>query len=158
MKFEDILVAVKGFGRFQIIIVMISFLGRFSLPCHFLLNNFIAAIPSHHCDISLLEDGGRYSNLSQAEKLVVGIPVREDGTPDSCRMFLEPQYQLLMNSSNSSGALTVPCQNGWVYDNSTFKSTLTSEVNFSSDLIMLRNWSPEVTIFPFFLVKVGPGV
>lgn len=112
-------------------VVLISFVGRVTLPCHFLLNNFIAAVPSHHCDISLLEDGGRYGNLSQAEKLVVAIPAQEDGGPDSCRMFLEPQYHLLVNSSGSSGAPTVACQKGWVYDNSTFKATLTSEVTFT---------------------------
>ncbi|TWW59714.1 solute carrier family 22 member 7-like [Takifugu flavidus] len=133
MKFEDVLAAVNGFGRFQIMVSVISFIGRFTLPCHFFLNNFIAAIPSHHCDLSLLEDGGRYGNLTQAQKLVVGVPVRGDGSPDSCRMFLEPQYHLLMNSSNSSGAPTVPCQSGWVYDNSTFKTTLTSEWDLVCD-------------------------
>lgn len=158
MKFEDVLAAVNGFGRFQIMVVLISFIGRFTLPCHFLLNNFIAAIPSHHCDISLLEDGGRYGNLTQAEKLLVAVPVEQDGTPDSCRMFLEPQYHLLMNSSHGSGAPTVPCQNGWVYDNSTFKSTLTSEVNLTHNLNMLRNQSSELTGFLFLYVKVGPGV
>ncbi|CAG03734.1 unnamed protein product, partial [Tetraodon nigroviridis] len=133
MKFEDVLAAVNGFGRFQIMVVLLSFVGRFTLPCHFFLNNFIAAIPSHHCDIGLLEDGGRYGNLTQAQKLLVALPVQEDGTPDSCRMFLEPQYHLLMNSSHSSGAATVPCRSGWVYDNSTFKSTLTSEWDLVCD-------------------------
>lgn len=131
MKFEDVLAAVNGFGRFQIMVIMISFFGRFTLPCHFFLNNFIGVVPDHHCDISLLEDGGRFRNLSQAEKLIVSIPVQEDGTLDSCRMFLEPQYHLLLNSSNSSGVATVPCQNGWVYYNSSFQSTLTSQVIYT---------------------------
>lgn len=129
MKFEDVLAAVNGFGRFQMMVVLISFVSRFTLPCHFFLNNFIAAVPSHHCDLGLLEDGGRYGNLTRAQKLLVGVPVREDGTPDSCRMFLEPQYGLLINSSRRAAAPTVPCRSGWVYDNSTFKSTLTSEVS-----------------------------
>lgn len=132
MKFEDVLAAVNGFGRFQMMVVLISFVGRFALPCHFFLNNFIAAVPAHRCDISRLEDGGRYGNLTQAQKLLVAVPVQEDGTPDSCRMFPEPQYQLLVNSSAGSGAPTVPCRDGWVYDNSTFKSTLTSEVSLAA--------------------------
>lgn len=129
MKFENILHRVNGFGRFQKIIMVIGFVGRFPMPCNFFLNNFIAAIPSHHCDISSLDDGGLFRNLSQEEKLQVSIPVQQDGTLHSCQMFAEPQYHLLLpNSSMVDPMPTVPCQSGWVYDNSTFKSTLTSEV------------------------------
>lgn len=131
MKFENVLDSINGFGRFQIMIIVISFVGRFTLPCHFFLNNFIAAVPSHHCDISDLDDGGLFGNLSLAERLVVSVPVEEDGIPHSCEMFAEPQYHLLMNSSNITQPPTVPCQNGWVYDNTTFKTTLTSEVTSS---------------------------
>lgn len=130
MKFENILADINGFGRFQIMIITISFIGRFTMPCHFMLNNFIAAVPSHHCDISSLDDGGVFRNLSQAERLIVSIPVQEDGTPNSCQMFAEPQYHLLLNSSNNTDLPTVPCQNGWWYDNTTFKSTLATEVSF----------------------------
>lgn len=131
MKFENILHSINGFGRFQKMIMLLSFIGRFVMPSHFFLNNFIAAVPSHHCDISSLDDGGVFRNLSQAERLVVSIPFQKDGTPNSCRMFAEPQYHLLVNSSNNTDLPTVPCQNGWVYDNTTFKSTLTSQVNYS---------------------------
>lgn len=128
MKFENILADINGFGRFQIMIIVVSFIGRFTLPCHFMLNNFIAAVPSHHCDISSLDDGDKFMNLSEAQRLVVSIPVQEDGTLSSCEMFQEPQYDLLLNPSNSSDLPTVLCQTGWVYDNTTFKSTLTSQV------------------------------
>ena len=130
MKFENILADIDGFGRFQITIIAINFLCRFTVPCHFMLNNFIAAVPSHHCDISSLDDGGIFRNLSQAEKLIVGVPVEEDGTPSSCQMFTELQYHLLLNSSNVPDLSTVSCQNGWVYDQSTFKSTITSQVDY----------------------------
>ncbi|KAJ4944947.1 hypothetical protein JOQ06_013486 [Pogonophryne albipinna] len=133
MKFENILADIDGFGRFQMMIIVISFIGRFTLPCHFMLNNFVAAVPSHHCDISSLDDGGFFSSLSQTERLIVSIPVQEDGTPASCQMFAEPQYHLLLNSSNIIEVPTVPCQNGWVYYNTTFKSTLTSQVHKKQD-------------------------
>ncbi|XP_069024034.1 solute carrier family 22 member 7-like [Embiotoca jacksoni] len=132
MKFENILADINGFGRFQKMIIVISFIGRFTLPCHFMLNNFVAAVPSHQCDISSLDDGGIFKNLSQAERLVVSIPF-QDGSPSSCRMFVELQYHLLLSSSNMTDAPTVPCQNGWVYDNSTFKSTVTSQWDLVCD-------------------------
>ncbi|XP_042340378.1 solute carrier family 22 member 7-like [Plectropomus leopardus] len=120
MKFEDVLAEVGSFGRFQLMTIFLMVIPRLTLALHFLLNNFIAVIPSHHCNISSLDDGGIFRNLSQAERLVVGLPVQKDGTPNSCQMFAEPQYHLLRNSSSMAELPTVPCQNGWVYDNTTF--------------------------------------
>ncbi|XP_060914980.1 solute carrier family 22 member 7-like [Labrus mixtus] len=147
MKFENILADINGFGRFQIMVIVISFIARFTLPCHFMLNNFIAAVPSHHCDISSLDEEDIFRGLSPADKLFVSIPVQEDGTPNSCQMFAEPQYHLLLNSSNITELPTVSCQNGWVYDNSTFKSTLTSEW----DLVCDRRGKNKATATIFFV-------
>ncbi|KAM9769970.1 uncharacterized protein ACNS7B_007035 [Menidia menidia] len=133
MRFENVLADLNGFGRFQMMIIALSFLGRFTLPCHFMLNNFIAAVPAHHCDISSLDDGGIFKNLTQTQRLTVGIPLQQDGTRSSCQMFVEPQYHLLSNSSNTTDIPTVPCQNGWVYDKTTFKSTLTSQWDLVCD-------------------------
>ncbi|XP_029285895.1 solute carrier family 22 member 7-like [Cottoperca gobio] len=147
MKFENILANINGFGKFQIMILVITFIGRFTLPCHFMLNNFIANVPSHHCNISSLDDGGIFRNLSEAERLVVGIPVHEDGTPNSCQMFAEPQYHLLFNSSNITELLTVPCQNGWVYDKATINTTVTSQW----DLVCDRRGKNKLTTSIFFV-------
>ncbi|XP_068445520.1 solute carrier family 22 member 7-like [Clinocottus analis] len=147
MKFENILADINGFGRFQKMIIVINFMGRFTIPCHFMLNNFIAAVPSHHCDISSLDDRVFFRNLSQAERLTVSIPVKEDGRLNSCEMFAEPQYHLLLNSSNMSDLHSVPCQNGWVYDNTTFKSTLTSQW----DLVCDRRGKNKATATIFFV-------
>lgn len=147
MKFENILAEINGFGRFQVMIIVINFIGRFTLPCHFMLNNFMAAVPAHHCDISSLDDGGIFTNLSHAERLVVSIPVQQDGTPSSCYMFAEPQYHLLLNFSDITDAPTVPCQNGWVYDNTTFKSTLTSQW----DLVCDKRGKNKATATIFFV-------
>ncbi|KAM7419312.1 hypothetical protein PAMA_016431 [Pampus argenteus] len=147
MRFESILSDINGFGRFQKMIIVISFIGRFTLPCHFMLNNFVAAVPSHHCDISSLDDGGIFGNLSLSERLTVSIPIQEDGTPSSCEMFAEPQYHLLFNSSNINELPTVSCQNGWVYDNSTFTSTLTSQW----DLVCDKRGKNKATATIFFV-------
>uniref|UniRef100_A0A3Q0REJ4 Solute carrier family 22 member 7 n=1 Tax=Amphilophus citrinellus TaxID=61819 RepID=A0A3Q0REJ4_AMPCI len=127
MKFETILEEINGFGPFQITILVLLSTSRMVLPCHFLLNNFIAAVPPHRCDISMLDDGELFRNLTQEQKLTVSIPVGEDGALKSCEMFAEPQFQLLTNNSSSTELPTVWCQRGWVYDNSTFTSTLATE-------------------------------
>ncbi|KAM6972600.1 solute carrier family 22 member 7-like [Aplochiton taeniatus] len=147
MKFENVLAEVNGFGRFQLMIVLLLVIPRVTLPFHFLLNNFIATVPSHHCDLRALEDGGVFSNLTQEQRLVVSIPVQEDGTPNSCEMFVGSQYHLLYNSSNITDLPTVYCQNGWVYDNNTFKSTLATEW----DLVCDRKGANRATATIFFM-------
>ncbi|XP_030642315.1 solute carrier family 22 member 7-like [Chanos chanos] len=127
MKFEDLLLEINGFGKFQIMILCINFFCRITIPCHFLLNNFIAAIPTHHCDISALDVSDVFGNLSQEQRLAVSVPVMKNGKWSSCLMFTEPQLQLLTGSSNSTDLPTVACLDGWVYDNSTFVSTLASQ-------------------------------
>lgn len=128
MNFETILEEINGFGPFQIGILVLLCTPRIVLPCHFLLNNFIAAVPPHHCDIRALDDGALFRNLTQEQKVTVSIPVGEDGELRSCEMFAEPQFQLLSNSSRSTEQPTVWCRSGWVYDNSTFVSTVATEV------------------------------
>lgn len=127
MKFENILEETDGFGPFQIVIVILLCTPRIVLPCHFLLSNFIAAVPSHHCDINTLKDEGLLRNLTWEQKLTVSIPAKQDGDLKSCEMFTEPQFQLL-NGSNSTELPVIQCPNGWVYDNVTFTSTLATEV------------------------------
>ncbi|KAG7462911.1 hypothetical protein MATL_G00189750 [Megalops atlanticus] len=155
MKFESILAETDGFGKYQILIITLLFIPRIILPCHFLLNNFIAAEPAHHCDISGLDNGGVFENLTQDQRLKVSIPAQEDGTPSSCEMFAEPQLHLLHNSSSPADAPVVPCQNGWVYDTSTFTSTLATEW----DLICDRKGMNRATATIFFVgVMIGAVV
>ncbi|XP_041803923.1 solute carrier family 22 member 7-like [Chelmon rostratus] len=139
MKFEDILEEINGFGPFQIAIIILLCTPRIVLPCHFLLNNFIAWVPPHRCDVSALDDGGLFGNLTQQQRLTVSVPAGEDGELRSCKMFAEPQFQLLANSSSSADLPTVQCQSGWVYDNSTFTSTLATEWDFVCDRKSLTN-------------------
>uniref|UniRef100_A0A3Q3ILE5 Major facilitator superfamily (MFS) profile domain-containing protein n=1 Tax=Monopterus albus TaxID=43700 RepID=A0A3Q3ILE5_MONAL len=152
MKFDNILSEINGFGKFQIKLVLIQILSRITLPCHFLLNNFMAAVPSHHCDISALDNGDLFGNLTLDQKLAVGIPAEQDGTLSSCQMFSVPQYQYLSGSNSSEDAFTVQCWNGWVYDNSTFKSTVATEW----DLVCSRKGMNKATATVFFIgVMVG---
>ncbi|KAM9345110.1 solute carrier family 22 member 7-like [Symphorus nematophorus] len=147
MKFEKILEEIDGFGPFQFAIIFLLCTPRIVLPCHFLLNNFIAYVPPHRCDISTLDDGELLRNLTQEQRLTVSVPVREDGRPESCEMFAEPQFQLLAGGSDSADLPTVQCQSGWVYDNSTFSSTLAKEW----DLVCDRKSLAKTTSTIFFL-------
>lgn len=137
MKFDNILTEIDGFGKFQFKLVFIQMLSRLSIPCHFMLNNFMAAVPSHHCDISALDDGPIFGNLTLDQKLAVCIPAEQDGTLSSCQMFLQPQYEYLSGFNGTNNTLIVECQTGWMYDNSTFKSTVVTEVGVNNLTVKL---------------------
>ncbi|AWP14668.1 putative solute carrier family 22 member 7-like [Scophthalmus maximus] len=149
MKFESLLEEVNGFGPFQILLILLLCGPRIVIPCHSLLTIFIGAVPPHHCDVSGLGDGGLLANLTAEQRLTAGVPRRGDGEPASCEMFAQPQFQLLSNGSARDGAAlpTVRCQSGWVYDNSTFTSTLATEW----DLVCDRKSLTKTTGTIFFL-------
>lgn len=127
MKFEDLLLEIGGFGRFQILILFVLCLARINLPMHFLLHSFLAATPSHHCAIPHQD---AFVNLTMEEILLISIPREPDGTFRSCEMFSQPQFHLLLNSSlqPENDSITQSCQHGWVYDHSQFTSTISTQV------------------------------
>lgn len=126
MKFEDLLEEIDGFGRFQKLVLFLSFTGRFALPCHFLLNNYIGAVPDHHCDVSFLDHV--LGNLTHEQKLTVSIPKQEDGTFESCHMFAEPRLHLLDQTEFDYNVSLIECPNGWEHDKSNFASTISTQV------------------------------
>ncbi|XP_074532223.1 solute carrier family 22 member 7-like [Halichoeres trimaculatus] len=157
MKFENILEEINGFGPFQIVLLILLWTPRIVLPCHFLLNIFIAAEPPHHCDISTLDYEGLFDNLTKEQRLAVSIPARRDGSLKSCEMFAEPQFQLTDNTSNSAYLPTVPCQSGWVYDNSTFTSTLATEWDLVCERKSLTKTTGTIFFFGVMLGAIAFG-
>ncbi|NXI94113.1 S22A7 protein, partial [Psophia crepitans] len=151
MKFEDLLLEVGGFGRFQILILFILCLPRTNLPMHFLLHNFLAATPSHHCAIPHQE---AFVNLTMEEVLLISIPREPDGTFRSCEMFSQPQFHLLLNSSlqPENKSIVQHCQHGWVYDHSQFTSTIVTQW----DLVCEQRGLNQATA-TFFFIGVTMG-
>ncbi|NXR34323.1 S22A7 protein, partial [Zosterops hypoxanthus] len=151
MKFEDVLLEIGGFGKFQILILTMLCLPRINLPMHFLLHNFLAATPSHHCAIPHQE---AFVNLTMEEILLISIPRKPDGTFSSCEMFSQPQFHLLLNSSlqPENKSIIQHCQHGWVYDHSQFTSTISTQW----DLVCEQRWLNQATA-TFFFIGVTMG-
>uniref|UniRef100_A0A8C0F767 Solute carrier family 22 member 7 n=1 Tax=Bubo bubo TaxID=30461 RepID=A0A8C0F767_BUBBB len=151
MKFEDLLLEIGGFGRFQIFILFSLCLPRINLPMHFLLHNFLAATPSHHCAIPHQE---AFVNLTMEEVLLISIPQEPDGTYSSCEMFSQPQFHLLLNSSlqPENDSIIQHCQHGWVYDHSQFTSTISTQW----DLVCEQRGLNQATA-TFFFIGVTMG-
>lgn len=124
MAFNDLLKQVGGVGRFQKIQVTLVILPLLLMASHNTMQNFTAAIPTHHCRPPA------DANLSKDGELDAWLPRDRQGLPKSCVRFTSPQEGLPFpngTEANSTGA-TEPCTDGWVYDNSTFSSTIVTEV------------------------------
>ncbi|KAI5278090.1 Solute Carrier Family 22 Member 6 [Manis pentadactyla] len=123
MAFNDLLKQVGGVGRFQQIQVTLVILPLLLMASHNTMQNFTAAIPTHHCRPPA------DANLSKDGELEAWLPRDRQGLPKSCVRFTSPQEGLPFpngTEANSTGA-TEPCIDGWVYDNSTFSSTIVTE-------------------------------
>ncbi|XP_016071840.1 PREDICTED: solute carrier family 22 member 6 isoform X2 [Miniopterus natalensis] len=123
MAFNDLLKQLGGIGRFQKIQVTLLLLPLLLMAPHNILQNFTAAIPAHHCRPPAS------ANLSKDGELEAWLPRDRRGRPESCLRFTSLQWgPPFPNGTEANGTeATEPCPDGWIYDNSTFPSTIVSE-------------------------------
>ncbi|XP_006772864.1 PREDICTED: solute carrier family 22 member 6 [Myotis davidii] len=79
----------------------------------------------------LLRQLGGIGRFQKAQVTLVILPLllMASGRPESCLRFTSPQRGLpFPNGTEANGTeATEPCTNGWIYDNSTFPSTIVTE-------------------------------
>ncbi|KAM8815667.1 solute carrier family 22 member 6 isoform 2-T2 [Rhynchonycteris naso] len=123
MAFNDLLKRLGGVGRFQQIQVTLVVLPLLMTASHNMLQNFVAAIPTHHCRPPA------HANLSQDGWPEAWLPRDGQGQPESCLRFTTPQQgpPFPNGTEANSTAATEPCTDGWIYDNSSFPSTIVTE-------------------------------
>lgn len=130
MVFADLLEQVGSMGRFQFIHVTLLAMPILMMASHNLLQNFVAAVPPHHCTA--------HTNLSDAtvgseEILLLSVPLDGKGKLENCRRYVHPQWDLL--DKNSSEVLEMKeiemegCVDGWSYNKTDMSSTIITEVH-----------------------------
>lgn len=140
MAFGDLLEQVGGTGRFQIVHVSLLCLPVMLMASHNLLQIFVANVPRHYCDA---HKNLTQSQLSPEEKLLITVPLGQNGKPERCRRYAEPQWHLLaVNGTLESqqddyvddlDADLQKCPDGWFYDMTDRSSTIISEVRVCSN-------------------------
>ncbi|XP_037597602.1 solute carrier family 22 member 12 isoform X3 [Cebus imitator] len=145
MAFSELLDLVGGLGRFQVLQTVALMVSIMWLSTQNMLENFSAAVPSHRCWAPLLDNStaqaGIPGELSPEALLAVSIPPGPNQRPHQCRRFRQPQWQLLdpnATASSWSEADTEPCVDGWVYDRSTFTSTIVMKWDLVCDSHALK--------------------
>ncbi|EFB26243.1 hypothetical protein PANDA_004841, partial [Ailuropoda melanoleuca] len=137
MAFAELLERAGGVGLFQALQVFTLLLPSMLVPSQLLMENFSAAIPGHRCWVHMLDNSSEApANLTSKALLTVSIPPGPNQEPHQCRRFRQPQWQLLdpnATATNWSEAATEPCVDGWVYDRSTFTSTIVAEWDLVCD-------------------------
>lgn len=135
MAFPELLDQVGGLGRFQLFQTIALVTPILWVTTQNMLENFSAAVPRHRCWVPLLDNGTSQASIpgdfGPDVLLAVSIPPGPDRQPHQCLRFRQPQWQLLASNAtatNWSDADTEPCEDGWVYDHSTFLSTVVTTV------------------------------
>ncbi|XP_072345522.1 solute carrier family 22 member 6-A-like [Scyliorhinus torazame] len=147
MSFEDILEDVGSMGKFQIIHVFLLAIPSFISPSHNMLQNFVAAVPDHHCRIPLATNGSGSLNATAEDLLRVFIPLDRNGRPEKCIEYSPPQWHLLgLNATRGNASVpdTQTCSEGWTYDTSKFKATIVTEWDLVCDWRSLRRISQSI--------------
>ncbi|XP_077615741.1 solute carrier family 22 member 12 isoform X2 [Crocuta crocuta] len=145
MAFSELLDQVGGLGRFQVLQMVALVVPIIWLTTQSMMENFSAAVPSHRCWVPLLDNGTAQAGVPGApdpkDLLTVSIPPGPNREPHQCRRFRQPQWQLLdpnATAANWSEAATEPCVDGWVYDRSTFTSTIVAKWDLVCDSHALK--------------------
>ncbi|XP_004627308.1 solute carrier family 22 member 20 [Octodon degus] len=140
MAFTDLLDALGGVGRFQLIYTALLLLPCALLACHNFLQNFTAAVPPHHC-----QSPTNYTATNDSEAwLRATVPLNQHGVPEPCQRFTEPQWALLSPNTSVHRAATEPCKDGWIYDRSIFPSTIVMEWDLVCEARSLRDLAQSI--------------
>ena len=130
MEFDTALKYLGDFGLYQKVVYFALSLMAIPVAWHSTGNTFLSALPDHQCRL----DQGYVYNASEAYDRVRAceIPKLEDGQWDRCNMY---NSSLADGSDNGTQECyptdewqSIPCQMGWVYDDTIYKSTVVAEV------------------------------
>ncbi|KAJ8029556.1 Organic cation transporter protein [Holothuria leucospilota] len=160
MKYDEIVGHLGDFGRYQRRVYVLLSLPIFCSAWHILCQVFLAGSSDHWCAVDAWREVDCTSvwNLTQEEceqeKRAASIPATiEDGTVvySQCEKYnvtgldFTPDVEPISN-------YTYPCDEGWIYDRSQYKTTIITDFNLVCD----KSSYPEIAQSAHFLgIMIG---
>ena len=123
-------------GIFQVLILCIAWLNSFT-GTETVSHNFIGGEQDHWCLVPELQDVPHY------QQKYIAIPDDSEGVYDTCILFNKSYEEYTLtnyyywNRSIHETSNTAPCKD-WVYDQSEYFSTVTSEVSQLNSFALLQ--------------------
>ncbi|XP_077865179.1 organic cation transporter protein-like [Saccoglossus kowalevskii] len=137
MQFEEILVILGEFGRYQKIQFFLLFIGTIPLCWVGLAPTFLSASSDHYCRVL---PNQTYQDDSPLKNCTIPYTVVDDKvTWNQCN-----RYNVNITSSSIQclpHPNTAPCDDGWVYDKSTYENTVVYEF----DLVCEKDWMKQLS-------------
>ncbi|KAM6907677.1 solute carrier family 22 member 6 [Xenentodon cancila] len=152
MAFGDLLEQVGSTGRFQVLHVTLLSIPVLMMASHNLLQNFVAAVPPHHCSA---HTNVSQSQLSSEQALLITVPLDEAGKPLKCQRYVTPQWHLLAENETSNLEMLggaeedmdvslEECRDGWSYQMVDRTSTVISDWDLVCDVRSLKQMGQTV--------------
>ena len=115
ITFDDILIKLGQFGRYQRRVYFLLFIPTIFSAMHKLSWVFLGATPLHRCQLPFEENNATTYDIWEMKNW---IPTNKDDEYDQCERYVDP----------SDHTTKVPCES-WVYDKSTFGSSAVMDWN-----------------------------
>ncbi|XP_025099664.1 organic cation transporter-like protein [Pomacea canaliculata] len=138
MNFDEVVQAIKPFGRYQQRNYLLTCLLGIPASIHTMVTVFILATPEHRCSIPGLDNDTWQSQGPEHDELVRQmIPFDTRPSPHQCTLF---KYRSLQTPDDVRND-TAKCSQ-WVYNKEVFDLTVISELNLvceDKNLVTLAN-------------------
>ncbi|XP_072178172.1 organic cation transporter protein-like [Diadema setosum] len=141
MKFDDILLEIGEFGRYQRWVYTMVIITSIPVAFHQMAQVFLAGASDHWCEVASWQDYDCEANgLSDADcadlKRNASSPM--NGTEDQLQCYKyevvdEMEFHPGLNPTSYNDTTLIECNDGWVYDKSQYKSSIIQDFNLVCD-------------------------
>ncbi|XP_070569254.1 solute carrier family 22 member 6-B-like [Ptychodera flava] len=139
MKFEEILTHLGEFGRYQKIQYLLICL--IAMPCAYisLQNSFLSASTDHYCRVN---DTQTYQETSPVKNFTIPYQVDDQGMIvwSKCERYNVTGLEYTPDGF-AARQQKLECDNGWVYDTTTYENTVVQEF----DLVCDKDWQKQLS-------------